>query len=117
MVNSEMYKDIDKVDLENIISKSEKVIIKENVDLDLQFLKDMRVNAVAGLTDYLDHRGDTLEEVMINVNKSLKNRLLQKGNYYNKKGEPFDTLVIKLNYGSWGAYAGWKNGSKSFFRF
>lgn len=89
----------------------------DNVDPDNRFHASLisPVNALAGVTDYKDHREDSLDSLKAKVIQQIKSRLCQSGNYYNKTGKPFDVIVVRGLYGSWEAYCHWSDGTKCFF--
>lgn len=113
-----MYDNIEAKTLNGLVNIANIRILRMNNEADKEYLRSMdhRINALAGLTDYKDHREDTPTEVIKQLKKSIKNRLLQNGNYYSSNEDPFDTIVIKLSMGSWGAYAMWSNGSTPHFK-
>lgn len=72
-------------------------------------------NAIAGCTDYKDHRKDTVPQIKRMIRKDIETRQCQIGSYYDINGVPFDTVLVYLRNGSWSAYPAWKNGNSDYF--
>lgn len=56
-----------------------------------------------GVTDYKDHRNDSLETLKEKVSERLRECRAQRGHFYNEDGTIVDTIVVK---GYLGGYTG-----------
>lgn len=113
-----MFKNIERDELNSIYIKSEVFIRERNSDdEEASFIRSFYspVNSLAGCTDYIDHRFDTIDQVKELIEKDIKTRLCQRGSYYNYQGVPFDQVRVVLSYGGWSAYPHWKDGSVDYF--
>lgn len=118
-MNIKNYENIEHSRLKELIDKATWLSFSpsDSLDPDNRFLKSMMspANALAGVTDYQDHRRDKLADLKPKVYEEIKTRLCQNGNYYNIHGIPFDTIIVKKFNGSWEAECSWDDGSKCFF--
>jgi hypothetical protein len=114
-----MYDNIGKRELSDIFKKSKIFIQSSNSSAESDFIKACYnpSNALAGCTDYVDHRGDKLQDVKKMISEEIKTRLCQRGSYYNNASIPFDSVRVVLKYGGWSAYPHWSDGSMDFFSF
>lgn len=113
-----MFKDIERDELDSIYIKSEVFISERNSDdEEASFIRSFYspVNSLAGGTDYIDHRFDTIDQVKELIEKDIKTRLCQRGSYYNYQGVPFDQVSVTLSDCGWSAYPCWKDGSTDYF--
>lgn len=114
-----MFKDIEREELNSIYIKSEVFISERNSDdEEASFIRSFYspVNSLAGCSDYLDHRRDTVEKIKELIEKEIKETYLcQRGSFYNYNGVPFDQVRVTLSNGGWSAYPHWKDGSVDYF--
>jgi hypothetical protein len=114
-----MYSNITKTELKSLVRKAE-VFIQGRVDpadLDMDFAMSCYnpSNALAGCTDYKDHREDSLSTVKRMIREDIETRQCQRGSYFNPGGVPFDSIRVVLKRGGWSAYPHWRDGSRDFF--
>jgi len=113
-----MYQNIYKTELAQLFRKSE-VFIQDRTgsDGELSFIAACYspANALAGYTDYKDHRKDTLPQVKRMIRECIRTRQCQRGSYYNGEGVPFDSVRVELKHGGWSAYPHWKDGTMDYF--
>jgi hypothetical protein len=112
------YKNISKSRLTVLNRRAKAIIVNKaegNAELDFIMSCYTPANALAGYTDYKDHRKDTLPQVKKLIRECIKTRQCQNGSYYDIDGNPFDTVLIYLRNGSWSAYPGWSNGNTDYF--
>lgn len=114
-----MYSSIDREELYEIYKKAEVIIYQSNSENeDAMFMRAYYYpyNAIAGYTDYKDHRRNTVEKIKELIEKEIKESYLcQKGSYYNYNGVPFDQVRVTLTDSGWAAYPHWKDGSTDYF--
>lgn len=113
-----MYTNIEKDELEDLVNHA-KVYIHDRtkIDNDASYIISCFTssNALAGCTDYIDHRGNTLDQVKNLIAEGIKTRQCQRGSYYNHDGIPFNEIRVSLKKGGWDAYPQWSDRSKDFF--
>jgi hypothetical protein len=119
MINSKFfYKTISKTRL-TVLNRNANVIIAgkatSNPDLDLILSSFSPANALAGWTDYKDHRKDTFPQIKKLIRECIQTRQCQNGSYYDINGIPFDTVLIYLTDCGWSAYPAWINGNSDYF--
>jgi hypothetical protein len=119
MAKLNMYKNISKSKLK-VLFRNAQVFIQncsaeydENTMIIQSFYNPS--NAIAGTTDYKDHRQDSLGKVKRMIRQCIETRQCQNGSYYNSEGKPFDQVRVVLGYGGWTAYPHWSDGSMDFF--
>lgn len=114
-----MYESIDREELYEIYKKSEVIIHQSNSENeDWMFMRVYYYpsNAIAGYTDYKDHRRDTIEKIKELIEKEIKEAYLcQRGSFHNYNGVPFDQVRVTLTDSGWAAYPNWKDGSTDYF--
>lgn len=114
-----MYESIDREELYEIYKKSEVFIHQRNSENeDAMFMKVYYYpyNAIAGYTDYKDHRKDTIEKIKELIEEEIKEAYLcQRGSFLNYNGVPFDQISVTLSDCGWSAYPCWKDGSTDYF--
>lgn len=113
-----MYRTISRSRLESLYRKAETLIAQRGgTDSELSFIQACYTpaNALAGCTDYQDHRNDRLPQVKRMIRENIKTRQCQTGSYYNTEGQPFDQVRVELRNGGWSAYPQWSDGSRDFF--
>ena len=119
MVNEKFfYKTISQTRVTVLNRKATTIIVdKKEGDTELDFIMScfMPSNALAGYTDYKDHRKDTLPQIKKLIREGIKTRQCQNGSYYDINGVPFDTVLVYLRNGSWSAYPAWSNGNSDYF--
>lgn len=71
-------------------------------------------SAIAGVTDYTNHKKDSIEDIKKVTYKDIKLRLMQNLHYYSRTGKMFDEVIIDLFRGGWAVTASWKDGSKAY---
>lgn len=76
----------------------------KEVDLDTQFIQVMYSRAQHfGVTDYKDHRNDTVGDLKRMILKNLKKNIHQRGHFYDYKGNPVREIIV---WGYRGGYSG-----------
>ena len=112
------YKTISRSRLSVLNRKATHIIAgktKSNPDLDLILSSFKAANALAGWTDYKDHRKDTLSQIKKLIREDIQKRQCQNGSYYDINGTPFDAVLIYLTDCGWSAYPAWLNGNSDYF--
>lgn len=104
---SSMYDRIELDELKEILSTVNWYVKHdetEHSEVSLMIKSFYGKTALAGLSDYKDHRNDSLEELKDKVLEQVENRTMQKGHYYDKDGNPFDGVLLEGQNGGWSAY-------------
>jgi len=119
-VNS-MYDNIKLDTLKQILSDVDWYIKSDERECsdELHFIESVYgKTALAGLTDYKDHRDDELETLKQKTLEQIENRTMQKGHYYDKDGNPFDGVLLVGNNSGWSAYCLFsENNDNGYFEF
>ena len=112
-----MYNTIYIGELKELVKSATIFIQNSNSEAEYDYVKACYnpANALAGYTDYKDHRKDTLPQVKKMIKEEIKTRQCQRGSYYNDKGIPFDSIRVVLKNGGWSAYPCWSDGTLDFF--
>lgn len=114
-----MYNNITKTELKALVRKATVFIqgktAPEDLELDYALSCYNPANAIAGCTDYKEHRNDSMSTVKRLIREGIETRQCQRGSYYNHIGVPFDSIRVVLKLGGWSAYPHWKDGSRDFF--
>jgi hypothetical protein len=113
-----MYKTISRSKLESLYRQAQTLIANRNgVASEYNYIMSCysSSNALAGYTDYRDHRKDTLPQIKRMIREQLKSRQCQLGSYFNSQGQAFDQVRVELKNGGWSAYPQWSDGSQDFF--
>lgn len=119
METKKMYNTITKTELKALVRKATVFIQGKTApeDLDMDFVMSCYnpANALAGCTDYKDHRNDSMTAVKRAIREDIETRQCQRGSYFNPDGVPFDSIRVVLKLGGWIAYPHWKDESRDFF--
>lgn len=118
---SSMYNNIDKELLMETAENADWYLKRDERNLsetEMMIESFYGATALAGSTDYKDHRNDTVEQLKEKTLESLKTRVMQKGHYYDKDGNLFDGVMLVGKRGGWSAYCLFSgNDNLSYFQF
>ena len=115
---SKMYDNIDYEVLKAALDNAEWVLDTEfksrGAETDFILSNYSRQSSIAGSMDYVDHRGDKIEDIRERVYKDIKHRLMQNCQYYNIENKIFDIVRVVFTYGAWSVEAAWSDKKDSY---